>query len=164
MIDDAPTFRAYSEIDRDRCLEVFDANCPASFAPNERAEYAAFLQSVPEGYEVCLVDGRVAGAYGLIPTSRSDEPRRLRLNWIMIDPAVQGRGVGRAMMERVEERARAVRERAGVGVDETPLEIDIAASHVSAPFFARFGAEETVRTEDGWGPGMHRVDMVLPML
>ena len=31
----------------------------------------------------------------------------------------------------------------------------------SATFFARFGATETKRTCDGWGPGMDRVDMVL---
>jgi hypothetical protein len=30
-----------------------------------------------------------------------------------------------------------------------------------SPFFARFGAVEARRTSDGWGPGMHRVDMVL---
>lgn len=154
-------FRQYARVDRGRCLEIFDANCPDSFAPNERTEYSAFLDDVPAGYEVCVVDGKVAGAFGLISSPRPGDPHRLRINWIMIDPAVQGRGVGRAMMERVGERARGVRERAGAGGDETPLEIDIAASHVSAPFFARFGAVESSRVENGWGAGMHRVDMVL---
>jgi hypothetical protein len=39
--------------------------------------------------------------------------------------------------------------------------IDIAASHKSAAFFARYGAVELRRTQDGWGPGMDRVDMEL---
>jgi hypothetical protein len=37
--------------------------------------------------------------------------------------------------------------------------LHIAASHKSAPFFARFGAHEAARIVDGWGPQMHRVDM-----
>jgi hypothetical protein len=41
--------------------------------------------------------------------------------------------------------------------------LDVAASQHSAPFFARFGARELARTDDGWGPGMHRVDMELPL-
>jgi hypothetical protein len=41
--------------------------------------------------------------------------------------------------------------------------IDIAASHLSAPFFTRFGAKEVRCTKDGWGAGMHRVDMLLPL-
>ena len=154
MGETEPTFAPYREEHRGRCLEVFDANCPGSFAPNERAEFAVFLDEVPDGYEVCLVDGVVAGAFGLLAAPRPDEPGRLRINWIMIDPDVQGRGVGRAMMERARARAR------GHGAHD-PVAIDIAASHVSAPFFARFGASEVGRTEDGWGPGMHRVDMVM---
>ena len=39
--------------------------------------------------------------------------------------------------------------------------VSIAASHKSAPFFARFGARIVETTPDGWGPGMHRVDMEL---
>ncbi len=42
---------------------------------------------------------------------------------------------------------------------EGPLHI--AASHKSAPFFARFGAQETATTPNGWGRDMHRVDMEL---
>ena len=41
--------------------------------------------------------------------------------------------------------------------------IDIAASHLSAPFFARFGANEVSFTREGWGPAMHRVDMELAL-
>ncbi len=39
--------------------------------------------------------------------------------------------------------------------------LHMAASHRSAPFFARFGARETATTPHGWGPDMHRVDMEL---
>jgi hypothetical protein len=39
--------------------------------------------------------------------------------------------------------------------------IDIAASHLSAPFFEKFGAIAIKETNDGWGPNIHRVDMAL---
>lgn len=164
-------FEPYRPAHRARCLEVFEANCPEYFAPNERGAYAAFLDAVPAGYEVCVVDAVVVGAFGLVDEGAGSPGERapaegagpppggagLRLNWILIDPALQGRGVGSAMMKRVVEAAAARLGPAGSGT------VDIAASHRSAPFFARFGAEEVERTKDGWGPGMHRVDMRLPV-
>jgi hypothetical protein len=39
--------------------------------------------------------------------------------------------------------------------------LHIAASHKSAPFFAKFGAQELTTIVNGWGPAMHRVDMLL---
>ncbi|MDX1499446.1 MAG: GNAT family N-acetyltransferase [Woeseiaceae bacterium] len=140
-------FRPYSPADRDACLALFDANCPAFFAPNERADYAAFLDGAPDGYEVCEQAGRVVGAFGLVIDARDGAG----LNWILLDPAAQGMGLGSSIMTRVISRARASE------VDR----IRIAASHKSAPFFEKFGAVATARMEDGWGPGMTRVDMEL---
>ena len=39
--------------------------------------------------------------------------------------------------------------------------ISIAASHLSVPFFATFGAITVHEIEHGWGKDMHRIDMVL---
>lgn len=141
------SWAAFTREQRAACLAVFDANCPEFFAPNERADYEAFLDDEPTGYEVCLVEGAVVGAFGLFDAG----PGRGRLNWILLDPRRKGLGIGTAAMERVQGQAR---ER-GIAV------IEIAASHKSAGFFARFGAVEVRTTSDGWGPGMHRVDMEL---
>jgi GNAT superfamily N-acetyltransferase len=143
------TFKSYSNDYKTTCLGLFDANCPEFFAPNERADYSSFLEKSPVGYEVCLVEDAIAGAFGLI----GDSAPRGRLNWIMLNPRFQGRGAGRAIMERVVARASS----AGI------LAIDIAASQKSAPFFARFGAVTLNVIENGWGVGMHRVDMELPL-
>lgn len=145
----AVTFRPFLRSDRARCLALFDSNCPDYFAPNERVEYARFLECLPDGYEVCEAAGRVVGAYGLI----LDENDDAHLNWILLDPAAQGRGIGSAIMARVVARGRALRVR----------QVGIAASDRSASFFARFGAIPGKRTLDGWGPGMSRVDMLLPI-
>lgn len=140
----AVTFRPYKNADREHCLAIFDANCPEFFAPNERDDYADFLDGPTEAYEVCLLDGKVAGAFGLFGA-----PARERgLSWILLDPAHQRAGLGSEIMSRILK--------AGKG-----CLIHIGASHKSAPFFERFGAVTLQTFTDGWGPGMHRVDMEL---
>jgi GNAT superfamily N-acetyltransferase len=138
-------FSPYQPSDRPVCLRLFDANSPKYFAPNERAEYAAFLDASSGDYELCRRANQVLGAFGVQPGDANDA----HLRWILLAPEVQGQGIGTAIMTRVAELAVA-RGR--------PL-VRIAASQMSAPFFARFGARTTTTTPDGWGPGMDRVDM-----
>ena len=143
-----PVFRRYTNRDADACLAIFDANCPDYFAPNERADFAAFLAGHPEGYELCLLNGTPVGAYGL-----SVQNRVGTLNWILIAPSAHGAGVGSAIMRRVLKRGEA----------HDLSCVKIAASHKSKGFFSKFAARTLTTVEDGWGPGMHRVDMEIPM-
>lgn len=131
------------------CLHLFDANAPAFFAPNERGDYHAFLGRYPKHYWLCQEAGAVVGAYGLT----SLKPDTVRLDWILLHPKSQGRGLGSQFMALAIETASAW------GANT----LSIATSHLSAPFFARFGAVEDTWTTDGWGPGMHRVDMRLAL-
>ena len=140
-------FVDYTPDAREACLAIFDRNCPEFFAPNERPDYADFLRRADDGYRLCRIDGRVVGAFGLMAAGA---PGDAHLNWILISPDAQGGGIGRAIIAEVAASAR----------EREVRTVHIAASHRSAPFFARFGAEETGRKDDGWGPGMHRVDMV----
>lgn len=143
-------YRAYRSSDREACLALFDANCPQYFSPLERNDYSQYLERQTGDYQLCVEGDRVLGAYGV----NKGEDRRCTLNWILLAPAAQGRGLGRNIMGRVMEQAMA----------GEMSELLIAASHLSAPFFARFGAR-TVRTiNDGWGPDMHRVDMRLDLV
>lgn len=142
-----PTFRPYRAADQPACLDLFDANCPAFFASGERSGYVEFLGAVPEGYEVCLDGVRIVGAYGIRPHA----PDEAVIRWILIAPDLQGRGIGAVMMTRALTNARATNIRV----------LHMAASHKSAPFFARFGARATATVPNGWGPDLHRVDMEL---
>lgn len=139
-------FRAFETDDAIVCLELFDANCPDYFAVNERDDYREFLATNGVGYQVCEWDREVVGAYGLF-----DEDGALRLNWILIHPRFHGKGIGASIMNRILIEA----GRSSIGL------VRIAASHKSAPFFAKFGAVRLRVTPDGWGPGMNRVDMEL---
>ena len=139
-------FEAWRPGRRAACLALFDANSPEYFAPNERADYERFLATAGDGYVLCLEGEEVVGAYGLYARPGGE---RATLSWILIAPAAQGAGLGRAIMDRVGDAARAL----GAAT------VDIATSHKAASFFARFGARELGTTTDGWGPGMHRIDM-----
>jgi GNAT superfamily N-acetyltransferase len=140
--------RGYAAGDTAACLALFDRNCPTWFAPNERPDFADYLAASGSDYRLCERGGATVAAFGV--TTRSG---RARLNWIMVDPAAHGHGIGAAIMAEAAALAR----RAGASA------IDIAASHLSAPFFAHFGAQQTERIDHGWGPDMHRVDMVLEL-
>jgi GNAT superfamily N-acetyltransferase len=143
-------FTGVASDQRAACLALFDENCPDFFAPNERADYEAFLDGGQEGYRVGLRDGRIIAAFGVLKTAVDG---RCRLSWIMVARHAQGGGVGRVIMADV------LRQAAAFGAQW----VDIAASHKSATFFARFGARVLGHVPDGWGPGMHRVDMELPV-
>ena len=141
------TFRPYLPTDKLACLGLFDANCPEFFAPNERLDYVSFLDANQLSYELCLVGGQIVGAFGLV----GYDLQHKSLNWILLNPRSHGMGIGSGIMGRVSTLART----SGVSL------VTIAASHKSAPFFAKFGAVEVAVIDNGWGPGMHRVDMEL---
>jgi len=143
----AAVYRPLGPGDREACLRLFDANSPESFLPGERADYVSFLDADTGSYQVCVIDDRVAGAVGIEPLA----PGRAAIRWLVVAPDLKGRGLGREMVRHV----RAAMRSAGVTT------MEIAASHRSAPFFARFGAVPHRATADGWGAGMHRVDMEL---
>ncbi|MEM1379903.1 MAG: GNAT family N-acetyltransferase [Pseudomonadota bacterium] len=142
----AEAFRAYTGADRDQAMALLDANIPEAFHPGERGAFTEFLSAFATDYRVLPRQGRLIAAFAL---SAEPQPHTGRIRWLMAHPEVHGIGLGRAMMDEVKSEARA----RGIAL------ITIAASHVSEAFYTRFGATVDVRTHDGWGPGMHRVDM-----
>lgn len=144
------TSRPFSLADYESCLEMFDANTPDNFAPNERDDYERFIAASPSFYRVCLVEEKVVGAYGIaIDTQKS----RGRIRWIMTTVSSRGIGLGRFMMLELLDHAREM----GIGF------IDIAASQKSASFFEHYGAMEQTREPEGWGPGLDQVTMELKL-
>jgi GNAT superfamily N-acetyltransferase len=141
------TFRHYLLQDKPNCLAIFDANTPEFFAVNERLDYSQFLDTNPRDYEVCSSGADLIGAFGLL----GREAQYRHLNWILLSPKFQGSGVGSMIMKRVVHIAH-----------ENNLDhIKIAASHLSAPFFAKYQAVSVFEVNNGWGFGMHRIDMEL---
>ncbi|MEM7348672.1 MAG: GNAT family N-acetyltransferase [Chloroflexota bacterium] len=147
MNDKSRTLQDFTSAHIPRCLEIFDANCPQYFAPNERDDYLEFLNDPIPTYQVVLLGEVIVGGVGLSPSVQN----RARLSWILLDPTLQKSGIGAFIMDTVITRSK-----------QQHIEIvDIAASHLSEPFFARFGATRQQYIEHGWGPEMHKVDMTL---
>jgi len=143
-------FLSYNGSYFDACLQIFNENCPQYFAENEREDYIGFLEGNPSDYFIGISGDYVASAFGVVSTS---DISRVRLSWILVSPRFKGSGVGNKMMNYSKEAA----------INKGASVIDIAASHLSAPFFAKFGAEELNKIPNGWGIGMHRVDMEIKL-
>ena len=143
-------FLNYDNSDFDNCLKLFDKNCPSFFALNEREDYIAFLQSNSSSYFVGITDSVVVSAFGII-----FEPRLLtgRLSWILVSPKYKNQGLGTKMMNLAKH----------IALEKRVFTIDIAASHLSAPFFEQFGALTLKETKNGWGESMHKIDMQLKL-
>jgi len=127
---------------------LFEENCPKYFSENERSDYIEFLESTPTSYFVGIQENKVLSAFG-VTTTQSRE--RARLSWIMVSSNAKGYGLGMTMMNQAKL----------ICVQNKVSIVDIAASHLSAPFFAKFGAEKLNEIPHGWGAGMHRIDMEL---
>lgn len=130
------SFRFYCADDREACLALFDENCPEYFAPNERADYAEFLDMQPCEYQVCLKADVIVGAFGLMGAATDWRD----LNWILISPNSHGLGLGTQFIRRVVQQAKS----AGL------TGITIATSHLAEPFFAKHGASRIREIKHGW--------------
>ena len=142
-------FQCYAPERIDECLRLFDDNCPAYFAVEERQEYLNFLRSNPRHYFVGIYNSDVACAFGYgAPIDEAPS-----LNWIMVDPKRHRCGLGQQMMGQYIAYLRAHNKEYG----------SIATSQHAEAFFQRHGAQRTAYVEHGWGAGMHRIDMTLPV-
>jgi GNAT superfamily N-acetyltransferase len=142
-------FRLYDPSQIETCLNLFDSNCPAFFATEERRDYFDFLAAPPLNYFLGLDGNNVVCAFGYSATS-DEYPS---LNWIMVIPAYQSRGAGGAMMGQYIDYL--VKNQKQFG--------SISTSQHAEPYFQRYGAVRIGYEEHGWGEGMHRVEMRLPV-
>ena len=71
----------------------------------------------------------------------------------MVTPAYQRLGAGSAMMGRYIDYLVTNQKQFG----------SISTSQHAEPYFQRYGAVRIGYEEHGWGDGMHRVEMLLPV-
>lgn len=145
--------RPYAASDRDGCLALFDGNVPRFFAPSERADFARFLdrQTGEGAYLVLTRGGHLLACGGL---GLSEDGRTAEFVWGMVDRASQGQGLGRALTQ--------ARLRAAAALPNL-RQIRLDTSQHTQGFYARFGFRVLSVTQDGYGPGLDRWDMVLDL-
>lgn len=143
--------RAYVPSDQAACLALFDGNVPTFFLPSERQDFADFLaqQTKKWPYQVLERDGRIVGCGGF---AVEPDGSTAALCWGMVDSALHGTGLGRIL---TEARLRSAAATPGV------LRVRLDTSQHTQGFYARFGFEVLEVTQDGYGPGLDRWDMLL---
>lgn len=131
--------RAYQPADKSALLHVLRKNIPRYFAPEEEADYKDYLSDHAEHYYVVTDHDKVIGAGGY--NYAADE---VRISWDFIDPAWQGRGVGRKLLSyRMEQ----------IKKDASVQEVVVRTSQHAWSFYAKSGFVLEYSKEDYWAPG-----------
>lgn len=143
--------RDFTPRDRDGCLAIFDGNTPPFFAPDVRAEFAAFLEECNEPYFVVehadVIEG--CGGFFVIPNT----PVAV-LSWGMVDRSRHRQGIGSLLLFA---RLQRLCQDPGVTV------VKLQTSQYSRGFFERAGFEAEEVIMDGYAPGLDLVKMALAL-
>ncbi|MHC4924950.1 MAG: GNAT family N-acetyltransferase [Planctomycetota bacterium] len=137
-----------AEAHREACLSLFDGNVGGTFHAEEREGFADFLDALPGPYFVWTEGARIVACGGI---AFEDDTRALAsVCWTIVDRERQGSGIGRLLIAACVESASASADCEALRLETIPE---------TEGFFSRLGFT-TVRTEtDGYGPGLHRVEM-----
>ncbi len=135
---------------------MFDSNCPAYFAPSERADYEAFLSDPADHgtYFVLEQGGEVVACGGVWQGGNLPEDIG-GLSWGMVRGDLHGQGIGTAL---VTLRLAWIRERW-----PSVREVQIETSQRTEGYYARQGFRVLGRTPDGFAPGLDEIKMVLKL-
>ncbi|WP_458093742.1 GNAT family N-acetyltransferase [Roseomonas sp. WA12] len=105
-----------------------------------RAYWRGVSADVATGRVVLLAawcDGQLAGTAQLVLAQQPNAPHRAEVAKVLVDPAFQRRGIGRAMMQRVEQTARAT--------GRSLLVLDTEAGSGGEPLYRGLGWQEAGR-------------------
>lgn len=142
-------FSEYHSVDFQRCVEIFESNCPDYFAQQERQEFEAFLLDLPGPYLMLNHEGSAIGCGGYA-FNQSD--KSADLCWGMIHKDFHKRGFGEALLQ---ERLKRIKMNPDIAF------IHLNTSQLTDGFFASAGFVTRQVTQDGFAKGLDRYDMKL---
>lgn len=140
--------RKFTEIDKERVLNLLRLNTPGYFAVEEETDLIYYFEYHATNYYVVEKDGKVVGAGGF---NLSDEGDVAKISWDIIHPDYQGKGVGRALTRFRIDR---IREIPGVKT------ISVRTTQLTYPFYEKFGLEIREIVKDYWADSfdLYRLD------
>lgn len=142
-------FSSFKGEDRMACLAVFSSNVPEFFLDSERAEFEAFLTELPGPYLTLRSSSSIVGCGGY---AFGDREGVADLCWGMIDARYHGRGLGTLL----------TRARLDLALQDPEVRrVALSTSHKTVGFYERFGFRTLSTEPDGFGPGLHRCNMML---
>lgn len=139
--------RKYVSQDQSAVLELFDANCPQYFAPEERNDLENYLESELEDYFVVEAGGKLVACGGI---NLQEERSKGVLSWDMIHPDYQKQGIGKVL---AAFRIRHLEEVYHV------KSIGVRTSQFTHRFYAKCGFELKNVVKDYWAEGYDLYDM-----
>lgn len=151
------SIRGYTASDKTACLEAFSSNIPRYFLPKELSEFNEWLcmQTAPTGkpdeicqYYVVERNRLVIGCGGFALDRTRNEAR---MTWGLIHNKDHRLGLGRALLLWRIQEIHKIAPNCTIALDTT--------QH-AAPFFEKMGFTTLKITNDFYGQGMHRYDMV----
>lgn len=128
-------------------MHLFDANCPAYFAPDERVDFENYLDFELEDYFVVESEGRIVACGGI--NIREKENKGV-LSWGMIHPDHHRKGIGKQLVNHRVNHLKTHYKVDRIGVRTTQLVHE---------FYAKCGFELREVVRDYWAPGYDLYDM-----
>ena len=155
--------RSYQAADKQRCLEIFNSNCPKYF---DRSEYVLFEkwlehQGGNAGYSSPTYKNAEFDAYYVIADTKAGivacggfyivkEEKEARLAWGMVHADFHKKGYGTQLYKhRAEVIAR----------DWPAHTLTLGTSQHTFPFYQKMGMNVTQTIKSGYGAELDRYDM-----
>ncbi|HEY0735231.1 MAG TPA: GNAT family N-acetyltransferase [Herpetosiphonaceae bacterium] len=146
--------RSYQPGDKATCLEVCSSNVPTFFAVHEHAEFATFLDSLPDAGHYLVVESAQRAIVGCGGYFLKPERMIASLMWGMVHRDYHGQGLGRALL---------LARLCAICEERQAQTVELDTSQHSYGFFATVGFQITRIQRDYYTPGLDRYDMQLPL-
>ncbi len=159
MNQEKTNIRAYKYSDKNSCMEVFKTNVPTYFTLEEVNEFERFLTKLndPQAtdnppYYVMELGNKLIGCGGIGEKKGIDSIDSVTFVWGMVHRDFHKKGFGeQLLLFRLDEIK--------LQFPNKPVILD--TTQFSYSFFEKYGFKTVKITENSYGEGMHRYDMIL---
>lgn len=131
----------YQPEDKVALLGLLDLLIPTYFAPEERADFAHYLDHEREVYFVLRIQGQIAGGGGI---NIADEGRTGKISWDLIHPDFHGQSLGKYLLRH---RIAYLEHLPGI------RHIHVRTSQMAYRFYEKQGFVLRTMQKDYWAPG-----------
>ena len=143
--------RPYAAKDKPETIALLRQNTPAYFDPSEEADFNHYLDVEREDYFVYEEEGRIVGAGGI---NYFPKEKTARISWDMVDPAMQGKGIGKKLTQfRIDHILK----------DPRIAFIVVRTSQLAYAFYEKMGFEVVSIEQDYWAKNYHLYQMQMPI-
>jgi ribosomal-protein-alanine N-acetyltransferase len=142
--------RNYTISDQPAILDLFDLNCPTSFAPEEKQDLIRYLGTEIEYYYVLEQEDTIVGCGGF---NFSGNESHAKISWDIFHPGHQGKGLGSLLLKHRLKKLRAFKQ---------VKTITVRTSQLAYLFYQKQGFQLKETIKDYWAEGFDLYRMEYP--